>query len=136
MSVTLTDEQRERFVQLEQVIGEVGLYVREDSDLCWDYILYGEEAKFSADPIVIARKMAEAEYLHKYCEFQLGYDIAQNMAQKRSRQGQPPLDQQRWFELINSCVLKTTRTGKFPDEWPWLIGVSPKEWKRENNVSL
>lgn len=134
MALNLNEEQRQRLRLLKKHIRAQGIRLRQDSDVCWDYILYGEEAKFMTDPAKIARKMAEAEYLHKYCDFQLGYDEAQKQAKIRAQCGQVPLDRQSWLEAVNKAVLKTTRIQTFPEVWPWNLGISPHEWQLKNNL--
>ena len=136
MEIELTAEQEERFARLSDAMQLVGLVIRQDSELCWDYILYGDKAKLTNDVGDISQRMAKAEYLHKYCDFQLGYDIAQNLAKKRAKGGQPPLPQQHWFQCINECVLQTTLLGEYPDVWPWLMeeGYTPDQWRRSNTA--
>jgi hypothetical protein len=136
MELELTVEQEQRFAQLSDALKLVGLVVRQDSELCWDFILYGDEAKVTTDVADISQRMAKAEYLHKYCDFQLGYEIAQNTAKKRVKSGQPLLPQQHWFQCINECVLQTTLLGTYPDVWPWLMEdtYSPDQWRRANTA--
>lgn len=119
MKLNLSDKQYERFKILKRFMKKEGIYIRRDSDVCWDYILFGDDAKFLKDPSKIAKKMAEAEYLHKYCDFQLGYDIAQDLAKNRAKEGQPPWSRQEWLEQINTAVLNTTELKAFPKQWPW-----------------
>ena len=119
MKLQLDDDQKKRFVCLKGFMKKEGIYIRKDPDICWDYILFGDEAKFLKDPAQIARKMAEAEYLHKYCDFQLGYETAQKQAKIRAANGQPPWNRQQWLEQVNTAVLHTTELRQFPEQWPW-----------------
>lgn len=134
MEIDLAEDQKERHTLLETAMSAVGLEIRKDSDLSWDYILYGDKAKVSKDVTDISTRMAQAEYLHKYCEFQLGYDVAQAIAKKRNKTGQPALPYQQWLLCINECVLQTTLTGVYPERWPWLMEQSftPEEWRVAN----
>lgn len=134
MSLEINEEQKHRFLVLETSLKDIGLSLRDDSDLCWNFILYGNQASVS-DVDMITQMMAKAEYLHKYCDFQLGYNIAQNIAKKRAKSGQPPALQHQWVELVNSCVLQTTDLNAFPYTWPWLESISPEEWKRQHTLS-
>jgi len=131
--MSLNEEQQNRFHQLKTNLASKGLELRQDSDLCWDYVLCGEKAKNLKDPVLIAQRMAEAEYLHKYCDYQRGYNIAQNIAKKRRIQKLPALARQDWLELINEMVLVyTTILGTYPEVWPWMQNISIEEWKLKN----
>ena len=113
----LSNDQLNRFYILNDALADVQLSIRQDSDLCWNYILHNHST-FSVQDIV--QRLCQAEYLHKYCDFQQGYINAQNIAKTRYHQGLLPLPKQQWHDLINSEVLKTTPTQKFPEKWPWM----------------
>jgi|688.fasta_scaffold1630225_1 hypothetical protein len=134
--MSLNEEQQERYNRLQQSMFHTGLTIRDDSDLCWDYVLHGSKAKVLKDPEFISKRMAEAQYLHIYCNFQLGYNIAQNIARKRKKQNLQPLPHQEWLELINTCVLSTTVLNTYPEVWPWLQNISIQDWKHQNTKNM
>jgi hypothetical protein len=126
----LDNEQIGRKDLLESLLKEKKLYLRNDSDISWDYVLYGSQAQIS-DPYVITQRMCEAHYLHNYCNFYLGRRIAYNTNKDRGQ----VLPYQKWQELINRSTLLTTDLKKFPDVWPWLKGLSPDEWKKKHDLT-
>lgn len=123
-------EKEDRRSQLINALGELELTLRDDSFICHDYIENGERANI---PNVhnIVQKMAQARYLHQYCNFKLGYQIAHGVM----RYNGSHFPQQKWFEVVSRCVLLTTVDGKFPSEWPWLRGVSPADYKRRHDLT-
>lgn len=132
--VMLNEEQVKRKEELKLKLVNSGLTLRDDSDMCWDYIYYGAKAKqINVDYIVLM--MARAQYLHQYCNFKLGYKLAQNTAKNNASEGKKSLNYNCWLDLVNRCVLATTRMKKFPDRWPWLEGISKEEWKARHDIS-
>jgi hypothetical protein len=119
--------QMSRLNYLSRKLTENGLVLRKDSDLCWDYILYGDEASVSSVKQIVLH-MATARYLHEYCNFQAGYDIAQRTSVQNARMGKDPLRYQEWLNLVNNSVLTTSKTCMFPRIWPWLNNTSPAMW--------
>jgi hypothetical protein len=128
----LSDNQMSRRNYLSRKLTESGLFLRTDSDLCWDYILYGDEATVSSVGKIVLH-MTTARYLHEYCNFQAGYEIAQRTSAQNARMGKDPLRYQQWLDLVNSCVLSTSKTWMFPRIWPWLNNINPVMW---NAMSL
>jgi hypothetical protein len=119
---------------LEGLLSELGLSLRTDSELCNRYIQHGLDTKRSGiyDVRHVIQRMAESEYLHKYCNFSLGYEWARACLQYRNGQRLPKTE---WKRLINRCVLATTISGRFPPVWPWMEGISPEAWRLTNDRS-
>jgi hypothetical protein len=85
----------------------------------------------------IGNEMAQAEYLHKYCNFILGKKIAKNTLRRMKKEKGKHfiLPRNEWLKLINDCVLSTTKSKMFPDKWPWLYNVTPKQYKLQNDAT-
>lgn len=124
----LNAEQIARKEALESHLSAVSLTLRKDSDLCWDFILYGQQ---SLNCEQIRDQMCKAHYLHNYCNFWLGRHIAYNTTQARKIK----LEFHKWQELINHATLLTTKLKQFPEEWPWLKGITAAEWKKANDLT-
>lgn len=99
--------------------------IRDDSNLCWDYIFHGNNA---LTPSEIVLKMKKAKYLHEYCNFDLGFQIAKN-----TKIG--ILNKDDWLALVRRCVLLTTDIKRYPQTWPWELRISPEKWKKLHDVS-
>jgi hypothetical protein len=127
-------EQLVRYKELKSGLEAEGLQLRDDSQLCWDYVRLGSGAKWN-DPKQIVQKMCEAEYLHKYCNFQFGYGKAQRQMWKNATYGGKVLNEQSRHNAIRRAVLSTTRTQRFPPMWPWQQGMTPSEWMELNDLS-
>lgn len=120
------EERTVREEELQVALSELGLTLREDSTLCRNYIEYGDKADIS-NVDLIAHRMAETRYLHEYCNFNLGYNLARGVIRYLNGPMPPP----QWQETIRQCVLLTSNAGEFPPSWPWLQGLSPQEWRQE-----
>jgi hypothetical protein len=119
MSHRLNNEQLGRFLRLEKGLYNLGLGIRQDSELCWTYVLHDRYLPPCQNIADICLKMAQAEFLHKYCDFQKGYEAAQKIAEERKHKRQRPLPKQDWLDLITTCVLKTRNLTEFPTRWPF-----------------
>jgi len=128
--IPLTFEQKSRKVELATLLNDQNIDIRNDSDLCWDYIFHADRARIP-DPERIVRMMQKAKYLHEYCNFQLGYELAQNETRETGK-----LHKENWLALLRKCVLATTKLKGYPETWPWITGISGDDWKREYDVSL
>lgn len=105
--VDLTVEEKSRRDELSKRLAAAGIPMREDSALIREHVFFG-----SKTPETIVQKLCEARYLHEYCDFHAGYQLAKNSAA-----GHMPRTQ--WLEHVQHCVLAQTKTGVFPDKWPW-----------------
>jgi hypothetical protein len=119
-------ESRLRLLAVHQKLAEEKMDVRLDSQLLWDYVYNGEKAAISSIDSIILR-LKKAKYLHEYCNFDLGYQIAKNSTGGRI------LARTDWLSLVRKCVLSTTALRAYPREWPWMTGISPTLWKRSND---
>ena len=120
--VALYPDQQLRFLQLVQALHLVGMHVRDDSDVCWDFILHGDKAR-EVDLKEIVLKMKKARFLHEYCDFELGYAIA------KKKLGQRRIKKNDWLSFVRQCVLSTTREKGYPKIWPWEKNITPEAWK-------
>jgi hypothetical protein len=127
--IPLTPEQQTRYLEIQQLLESRNIKMRNDSDLCWDYIFHNTQARI-ADPQEIARMMEKAKYLHEYCNFELGYQIAQNTIQRTGK-----VHKESWLALLRKCVLMTTDLKRYPKEWPWTLGICAESWKQEHDIS-
>jgi hypothetical protein len=123
---SLSAEQQERYCLLTNKLEESQLIVRYDSDLFWDYVFHGKEARFLSIDI-ITLKLQKAKYLHEYCNFKLGYEIAKNTL------GNQTIPKEDWLALLRKCVLTTTKLRVYPEYWPWETGITPEVWKNTND---
>ena len=124
----------ERKEELVALLRKNGLEWRDDSSLCRLYMLLGGSTLFN-DPKQIAHKMAEARYLHNYCNFELGRRIAMNTRDAREAQGGKKYNRQQFLNLLRRCVLLTTSLDRFPWKWPWLNDTPPDVWMSRFDVS-
>lgn len=104
----LTNEQKERYVILQEALTKNFLNLRLDSDVCLDYILYNKRNLSE-----IIHLVAKGKYLHEYCDFKTGFEVAQKL---RSQQ----MKKQDFLNLLESCVLNTTDSKQYPNQWPWI----------------
>ncbi len=131
MNVTeLTADQQKRYQVLCQALEEENLAFRPDSDLSWDFIFHDQRARVP-DLQSIILKMKKAKYLHEYCNFELGYNIAKNTVDLRSGL----LPREDWLALVRKCVLMTTTSRRYPKTWPWDEGISAEDWKIDNDLT-
>ena len=105
-----------------------GLEYRTDSVLIEDWIIKGKGGRCKS-LFELIRHLCEAKYLHEFCNFDLGYHYALGALRLRQRK----FEQNEWFRIIRLSVLLTTRTGVFPETWPWLSGISIADWKMWND---
>lgn len=126
----LSPQAQERHQQLLTELQKHQLDIPPDSKLAWEYIMWGDQAG-TTNVQEICTKLAIAKYLHEYANFNLGYQFA--IATIRYRGQKFPKEE--WVQIINRCVLLTTKTRQFPNPWPWVDGITPDEWKKENDVS-
>ena len=110
----------QRRSQLLHALRNVGVEPRQDSYLCKAWV---ETGAGNLESVVQA--MCEAKYLHEYCNFRLGYNLARGALKYHGSK----LPQPQWLQLVRNCVLKTTSTEAFPLSWPWQVGISPAQWK-------
>ena len=101
---------------------------RNDSLLCRNFVTNNRP---SYDLETTVRKMEQARYLHEYCNFELGREIAANTA----GENRDEYEHQEWLDLVKRCVLATTRYKSFPIVWPWVLGISPDRWKKQHDIS-
>jgi hypothetical protein len=116
----LDERQQERFNVLEKALAEAQLGMRYDSDLFWDYVFHGDRARISCVATIVL-KMKKAKYLHQYCNFSLGYEIAKNSI--------ATVPKQEWLSFVRRCVLSTTTLQAYPSQWPWELNIDPMTWK-------
>lgn len=118
---------------LEFALAKFQLVLRDDSVLCRDFILNGRQAKISdLDQLVV--KMCQAHYLHLYCNHELGHYIAHNTKTARRRKGSK-YHADRFYRLLQRCVLLTTDLAKFPSTWPWMQNITPEAWREVHDLS-
>jgi hypothetical protein len=113
---------------LRLVLHQRSMQWREDSLLCRNFVTNN---KPSFDLETTVRKMEQARFLHEYCNFEIGRQIAINTAGKNRDQ----YNHQMWLDLVKRCVLATTRYKSFPIVWPWALGISPNQWKKCHDIS-
>jgi hypothetical protein len=56
----------------------------------------------------VVRLMAEGKYLHEYCNFDLGYQIAKGIVAYNVELTGEIFPQKQWLEIVRNCVLLTT----------------------------
>lgn len=125
---TLTDEQQCRYRAIEKELKVASLCFRPDSELCWDFVFHGDRARVPSVPNIVI-KMKKAKYLHEYCNFELGYEIARNTAADAYKK----LPKEEWLALLRRSVLLTTQQRRYPEVWPWEENINPVDWKTQND---
>jgi hypothetical protein len=128
----LDTDAQQRASTLVAALSDQGVVIPSDSELCREYILYGEQAKVPILHIVV-KKMCESKYLHEYCNFDLGYSMAKGIITFHIGNA---VAQKKWMEMVRKCVLLTTGSTKFPRTWPWLQNVSARAWKAKHDRTL
>lgn len=117
------EEKEDRRQQLEEALYRAGVELREDSVMCDKYL----EGTASLREVV--DHMCEAKYLHEYCNFPLGFQLALGVLRYNGHK----FEQQRWFEVIRRSVLFVSGEDSFPNPWPWqrAPAITPNAWKRQ-----
>jgi hypothetical protein len=118
-----SEEKSARYYFLSNALERVGVILRDDSIVCADFIDKGFDADVGNLADVI-RLMCEAKYLHEYCNYALGYQMALGVLKYNGSR----YPQKQWFEVVRRCVLLTCGDGRFPSRWPWQSGITPQAW--------
>lgn len=107
---------QDRLNRLREHLWRRGLPLRPDSRFCQKYLQTG------TPPInVVTQRVAEALYLHEYCDYERGTRLALTL------QAQRP-DVPMW-RLIQAGTLAHTTYGSFPPVWPWEAQITPYHWR-------
>ena len=130
----LTDEQVSRQAELMRELSRYGLHLRLDSTLCRRYIVDGPRARVN-DVRCVVQKMCTAHYLHMYCNHQLGHAIAVNTKKARMDLEGRKYSAEGFLSLLQRCILLTTRYNKLPMVWPWMSGITPRDWAIYHDIS-
>lgn len=125
----LASAEMARATELRLALQAKGLIARTDSDLFWDFVFHAEAARVNTIPEIVLM-MQKARYLHEYCNFQLGYEIATNSLPKTHF-----LARTDWLALLRKCVLLTTKLKHYPSIWPWESNIDIETWKQENDLT-
>jgi hypothetical protein len=128
----LTKDLRRHVLMRE--LSKYGLHLRSDSQLCNEYIEYGEDAQYN-DVNTIVSKMCEAHFFHFYCNHEVGHLIAVNTKRHRKSRHRRRYSGQQFLRLLRRCILLTTRYNRLPDIWPWTVDISPQEWRHHHDIS-
>jgi hypothetical protein len=92
------------------------------------------EGTSTMHPDAVVDRMEIAHYLHNYCDFSFGLQIA--YAWLRAHTNGVKLPKPQWRVLVNKCAMLTTdMPNKFPVPWPWHLGFSPGEWMQMHSVT-
>jgi hypothetical protein len=130
----LSSDQSFRQQELMRELSRYGLHLRLDSQLCRRYIMDGPKARVN-DVRHVVQKMCTAQYLHMYCNHALGHAIAVNTKKMHVNLHGTRYSAECFLELLQRCILLTTRYNKLPMVWPWMAGISPRNWATFHDIS-
>lgn len=106
--MNLNAEQNANFLELDFFLKKHNMNIRLDSELCLNYILFKNG---NLNDILL--NLQKARFLHEYCDFTRGYNLALQI------KGVQKLPKKQWLNLINNCVLQSNGITAFPAMWPW-----------------
>lgn len=145
-SVVQNQQDRKEFLTRE--LESRGLAWRNDSVLCEDFAMHGKVTN-RVEVDRICRRMAEAKYLHEYCEFQ--EDVGMERPNEEDFQYRDEyldacrdsyLDKDSLRQMQRDNTLGRTALGNFPPaaesggDWPWTRSISADVWRQRNDRIL
>lgn len=117
-----------RYQTLARYLDDNMMQYRSDSAVVKAYI-HGYDITLDQ----VLRHLQVARYLHTYCDFQTGRQMAYAFVRASNTHRIPKKD---WRRLVNRCVMLTTTSAfQFPSPWPWELGLSPRAWMSDHSVS-
>lgn len=102
-----------RRAQLQAALNRVGMPFNENNEIFQQFVFRGVGALY-LDVDEIARIAAEDRYLHEYCDYAKGLDLARD----QSRGVKLARDQ--WNRRVRSAVMQLKGIKAFPKPWPWI----------------
>jgi len=114
--VEIMNNERKRRTALIKALGECGLELRNDSELCSGYI----DGTIEDSLEWVVKRMCQVKYLYEYCNIKAYFNEAGQSVREEYREMHEPIPKGAVFEEAERLALKKYNKGRYPEKFPWM----------------